>query len=53
MIDAHHHFWIYRAEEFGWMTDEMAVLRQDFLPQHLEPLLTANGITGVITVQAK
>jgi predicted TIM-barrel fold metal-dependent hydrolase len=35
MIDAHHHLWRYTSAEFGWIDDEMAVLRRDFLPRDL------------------
>ena len=53
MIDSHHHFWKYQADEFGWVTDEMAVLRQDFLLHQLEDAIAGTGVDGVITVQAK
>jgi len=53
MIDSHHHFWKYQADEFGWVTDEMAILRQDFLAQGLEDAVAGTGVDGVITVQAK
>ena len=52
MIDAHHHLWKYHAEEFGWVTDEMALLRNDFLPADLEVAISNTGVTGCITVQA-
>ena len=26
-IDAHHHLWRYTPEEYGWIGDEMAMLR--------------------------
>ena len=35
------------------MTDEMAVLRRDYLPAELKPLLQAAGFDGTITVQAR
>jgi L-fuconolactonase len=53
MIDAHHHFWTYSAEDFGWVSDDMAILRRDFLPSHLEQTIAGTEVTGVITVQAK
>ncbi|MDR3740942.1 MAG: amidohydrolase family protein [Terracidiphilus sp.] len=52
-LDAHQHFWRYTAEEFGGLTDEMAGLRRDFLPEDLEPELRANGVDGTIAVQAR
>lgn len=51
-IDAHQHFWQYDAAKHNWITDEMAVIRRDFLPQDLHPLLQQNGIAGCIAVQA-
>jgi L-fuconolactonase len=51
-IDAHQHFWRYRPETHGWISDAMAVLKQDFLPPDLEPLLSAQGFDGCVAVQA-
>ena len=51
-IDAHQHFWKYSPGEYGWINDEMAVLKRDFLPGDLQPLLAANGFDGSIAVQA-
>jgi L-fuconolactonase len=51
-IDAHQHFWIYRPETHGWITDAMAVLKRDFLPTDLEPLLRGQGFDGCVAVQA-
>ena len=36
MIDSHQHFWNYRAEDYPWMSEEMGVLRRDYLPGDLE-----------------
>jgi L-fuconolactonase len=52
MIDSHQHFWRYDAVRDAWITDSMAVLRRDFLPDHLAAELTANGIDASIAVQA-
>jgi len=51
-IDAHQHFWFYTPERDTWITDEMAALRRDFLPEDLEPVLKANGVDGCVAVQA-
>ncbi len=53
VIDAHQHFWKYNAEEFDWINDDMKVIRKDFLPVDLKPLLTENNIDGCIAVQTK
>jgi L-fuconolactonase len=51
-IDAHQHFWKYDPPEFSWVTDEMAVLRRDFLPDELARELAANGMDASIAVQS-
>jgi len=52
-LDAHQHFWRYDPAQYGWMTDEMEVLRRDRLPGDLKPLLGAMGLDGSIAVQAR
>ncbi len=51
-IDAHQHFWNYQAERDAWITEEMEVIRRNFLPEDLSHLLQANRIEGCIAVQA-
>jgi L-fuconolactonase len=52
-IDSHQHFWHYNPVEYGWMTDSMAVLKKDFLPEDLAPLLEQTGFQGTVAVQAR
>lgn len=52
-IDAHQHFWRYSSQEYGWIDSQMAVLKKDFLPANLAPLLDAAGIEGTVAVQAR
>lgn len=52
-IDSHQHFWHYNPAEHVWMTDKMGVLKHDFLPADLEPLLNDIGFGGCISVQAR
>ncbi len=52
-IDAHHHLWQFNELDYGWMTPEMTVLRRDFVARDLEAVLSANGIAGAVTVQAR
>ena len=52
-IDSHQHFWIYNVERDAWITDDMSVIRRDFMPTDLAPLLKENNIDGVIAVQAE
>ena len=51
-IDAHHHFWRYDVVTHEWINDEMSVIRKDFLPAQLEPVLKQNDISGCVAVQA-
>ena len=52
-IDSHQHFWQYNPAEHVWMTDTMQVLKKDFLPTDLAPLLNQIGFDGCIAVQAR
>ena len=52
MIDAHVHFWNFDAARDTWITDDMKILRQDFLPQDLSAHLKENKIDGCVAVQA-
>lgn len=52
-IDAHHHLWRYSPQEYGWIDEEMTVLRRDFLPQDLLREIAAAGIDGTVAVQAR
>ena len=51
-IDSHQHFWHYHPKQQDWISDEMSVIRKDFLPIDLSPLLVENGISGCVAVQA-
>jgi L-fuconolactonase len=51
-IDAHQHFWRYSSQTHDWITDEMAVLKRDFLPGDIRHNLDTNGIAGTVAVQA-
>ena len=51
-IDAHQHFWRFDAVRDSWITDDMKVIQQHFLPQHLEPLLKQHGFDGCVVVQS-
>ena len=52
-IDAHQHFWRYSPATHGWIDDNMAVLKRDFLPADLAPLLRGRTIDGCVAVQAE
>ncbi len=51
-IDSHQHFWRYDPARDSWITDEMAVLKRDFLPEELNRELVKNGVDASIAVQA-
>ncbi|MEY4201257.1 MAG: hypothetical protein RLZZ265_2997 [Verrucomicrobiota bacterium] len=52
-IDSHQHFWRYTAASYPWMTDKLASLRRDYLPEDLAPLLKQTGLDGCVAVQAQ
>lgn len=51
-IDSHQHFWHYNPQRDRWITDEMSILKRDFLPEHLIGELHANQVQGCVVVQA-
>lgn len=51
-IDCHQHFWRYNPSSHAWIDSTMGVLKKDFLPEDLEPLLQDHGIDGCIAIQA-
>src|ERR1700722_1720710 len=52
VIDAHQHFWRFNPVRDAWITEEMAAIRRDFLPEDLTPELDACGVDATIAVQA-
>ena len=52
IIDSHQHFWNYNPERDTWIDESMQVLKKNFLPENLKPILIDNGIDGCISVQA-
>ncbi len=51
-IDSHQHFWHYEPVKHAWINEEMAEIRRDYLPVHLEQLLKENTMDGCVAVQA-
>lgn len=51
-IDAHQHFWKFNPLRDSWITEEMGVIRRDFFPEDLEPLLKEHGFEGCVVVQS-
>lgn len=52
-IDSHHHSWRYEPKEYGWISEEMSVIRRDFLPENLQETIAPCGVEGVVSVQAR
>ena len=50
-IDSHQHYWHYDPVRDGWITNEMGVLKRDYLPSDLRPGLRSAGIDASVTVQ--
>lgn len=53
LIDCHVHLWTHqRPSGLSWIKKNDTVLTKDFLPETHESVVKANGVTGVIVVQA-
>jgi L-fucono-1,5-lactonase len=52
IVDSHHHFWQIGRFEYPWLTPQIQVLRRDFLPEDLTPLLRETGVDRTVVVQA-
>jgi len=52
IVDSHQHFWQVGRFDYPWMTPQLNVLCQDYLPATLEPLLAPHGVGQTILVQA-
>ena len=51
-IDSHQHFWIYNPIRDSWIDESMKVLRRNFFPEDLYPIIKEQNIDGTIAVQA-
>lgn len=53
ITDCHVHLWdIARPAGLGWIKKDDKTLNRSFLPKDHEPIAAANGVTGIIVVQA-
>jgi L-fuconolactonase len=52
-IDSHQHFWNFDPEKFDWITEEMSLIKRDFLPGDLKPILQQNNFDGCVTIQVQ
>lgn len=51
-IDAHQHFWLFDEVKDAWVTDNMEILKRNFLPNDISETLKKNGFDGAVAVQA-
>lgn len=51
-VDSHVHFWKYGKAKDGWITNDMKILKQDYLPEHISLSFKNNDIDGCVAVQA-
>lgn len=52
-IDSHNHFWHYNPNEYDWISDDMKVLKQNFLPSQFKQTLFEAGMQSTVAVQAR
>jgi len=52
IIDTHQHFWKYDPLNYNWITEEMSVIRKDFLPADLSEILQKAKIDACVNVEA-
>lgn len=52
-IDSHQHFWNYDPKRHTWMSDEMTLLKNNFLPPDLLPYLQKCNLDACVAVQAE
>jgi len=51
-IDAHQHYWDVTRLEYPWMPPGESILRRNYLPHDLAPVLERHGFEGTVLVQA-
>ena len=52
VVDSHQHFWDLSRFDYPWMPKDSPVLRRNYLPPDLEPLLRDAGVDATVVVQA-
>jgi L-fuconolactonase len=52
IIDSHQHFWQVGRFDYPWMSSDVEILYQDYLPRSLKPILEKNGVEKTVLVQA-
>jgi len=51
-IDSHQHFWKYDTIRDNWIDDTMQIIKRDFLPSDLKPILDRFDFQGCVAIQA-
>lgn len=52
VIDAHHHFWRYGAQEQAWRDDRHSAIAHDYGPEELSDSLRAAGVDATVLMQS-
>lgn len=52
IVDSHQHFWDLGRFQYEWMPPGPSVLRRNYMPQDMVPLLERNSISSTVLVQA-
>ncbi len=52
IVDSHQHFWDLGRFQYEWMPPGPSVLRRNYMPQDMAPLLRRNGVSRTVLVQA-
>jgi L-fuconolactonase len=52
VVDSHHHFWDLKLFDYPWMPEGENVLRRNYGPSELAPLLKEAGVDKTVVVQA-
>lgn len=53
IVDAHNHFWKYDAQQYSWISDEIAPLKNDFYPAALKLEMDKNDVHASVAIQAR
>ncbi|WP_316767420.1 amidohydrolase family protein [Pedobacter frigiditerrae] len=52
MIDSHVHFWNFDPIRDNWITEDMGIIRNDFMPKDISKTYSKIDVTGCVAVQA-
>lgn len=51
-VDAHHHLWDYKAEDYSWISEQMGLLRRNFTPEDAKAEMARGRFDYSVVVQA-